>query len=447
MSTVTPDHDVVPKVGAAVCSRFFMGFCGFLLCIFGTLHVSGLIARKDHFLRDFVQEWSSARNWLVGRPVYQDLRVAIPFHFPNSKLGDLKFNAHPPAAVVLALPFGSFRYQRALKAWNLLSLGCVILAVCWLAGKRGFNLRFGEQLFVSGIVLSSSVLESELIQGQLNGILLVLLVAAWRLTREEHDVAAGVSVGLAASLKLFPGLLILYFLARRKWKACLALMATWLITNAAAAGILGWAAIQDYVWTVMPDLNRFVDTWPNASLLGFLSRLFDGGFGQVTPLVQWPLLAIVLWATLSLLLVGITVRATCRGNATDLQFSMWVSLMLLVSPVAWDHYFLLAILPLTALWHSQGVNPLQRRVFLLFAMALLVVFSPYQVWHFLVPGYTKHGMVASVAHPTTLVMGISFQFYASLAVFGSCLHGCRESALKFRELVPGDFGNHNSGVS
>lgn len=332
------------------------------------IHVSGLVTRKERFLGDFVQEWTSARNWRIGRPVYQDLRESIPFYFPKARTADLRFNAHPPVAVVLALPFGYMSYHHALKAWNLLSLAGVVIATYWLTGRRGFDLALGERLLVAGIVLSSSVLATQLLQGQLNGVLLLLIIIA--------------------------------------------------------TGILGVDATRDYLLVVMPDVSRFCDTWPNASLLGFLSRLFDGSFGQVTPLLHWPALAKTLWVTLSLLLIGLAAIATSRSREMDSAFSAWVSLMLLVSPVAWDHYFLLSVLPLAALWHSRGSHPSQRSLFLFVAVALLVTFSPYQVWRFLVPGYAKHGMSAAVAQPSALLTGVSFQFYVSLAVFGSCLQSC-----------------------
>lgn len=424
MSVVTQADPVVPKVGAPVFRHFFAGLCGLLLCVIGTNQLFGLVTRKDRSLRDFVQEWTSARNWRLHRPVYQDLRESIPFHFPGAVPGDIRFNAHPPAAVLLALPFGSWRYQRALQAWNLLSLACVVVAVSWITGRQGFDLALGERLFVTGLVLNSAVLKTELIQGQLNGILCLLLVSAWRFARREKIVASGVMVGLAASLKLFPGLLILLFLARRQWKGCLAVAATGLIVNLAAVSTLGVDAFRDYVLVVMPEVGRFVDTWPNASLLGFLSRLFDGSFGQVTPLMHEPLLAKGLWVLFGLFLTGIAVRATCRGAETDSVFSLWLSLMLLVSPVVWDHYFLMALLPLIALWQSREQHSAQRGLFLVAAFALLIFFSPYKVWHWLVPGFTRHGMTPQVAQPTALLTGLSFQFYTSLAVFGFCLQAC-----------------------
>lgn len=424
MGTDLRDVDVTPQVDAPDRRQLLLGLCGIALCIYGMIHVGGLVTRKDRFLGDFVQEWTSARNWRIGRPVYQDLRESIPFHFPKARPADLRFNAHPPAAVALALPFGSLSYHQALRAWNLLSLACVVIATGWMTGRRGFDLALGERLLVAGIVLSSSVLATQLLQGQLNGVLLLLIILAWLSARHDRAVWSGVFVGLAAAIKLFPGLLILYFLARRQWKGSVVVVATWLMTNVAAAGILGLDAVRDYVVVVMPDVSRFCDTWPNASLLGFLSRLFDGSFGQVTPLLHWPVLAKTLWVTLSLVLIGLAAIATFRSVGADSAFSAWVSLMLLVSPVAWDHYFLLSVLPLAALWHSRGSYPSQRSLFLLVAVALLVTFSPYQVWRFLVPGYTKLGMTAAVAQPVALLTGVSFQFYVSMAVFGSCLQNC-----------------------
>lgn len=398
----------------------WLGMVGVVLCFFGTVQLTRLMTTPDRMLRDFVQEWTSARNWQVGRPVYQDMRESIPFHLPQARPGDLHFNAHPPVAVLVALPFGTFGYSQELRAWNLMSLICVAIALWGLMGRHGFRLPTSEQLLVSGLVLSSSVLESQVLHGQLNGLLFLLLTGAWLANRHNLPVSAGLCIGLATSLKLFPGLLVLFFLARRQWKAAFAAVGTGLLLNAAAAGILGFDAIRDYVLVVMPQAQRFCDTWPNASLLGGLTRLLDGAFGQTTPLLRWPQLARFLWIALSVTGIMMTWRATSRSRSReseDLAFTVWIGLMLLISPITWDHYFLLAVLPLIALWKHSAIGIPSPRAFLICAALLLVVLSPYTVWRFLVPGYAKFGMTPAIATPAMLLTVVSFQFYVTTALF------------------------------
>ena len=405
-------------------SATWMSLLGLLLFLYGAMQIAQLLTTPDRMLRDFVQEWTSARNWKVGRPVYEDMRKSIPFHIPKARAGDLHFNAHPPVAVMMALPFGSLGYFQSLRVWNIVSLACVVVALLLLVGRQAFQLNRAEQLLVGGIVASSSVLATQVVHGQLNGVLLLLFVAGWLTSRHERTILAGVCIGAATALKLFPGLLVLFFIARRQWKGAIAALVSCLSLNLLAVGILGVDAIRDYLLVVMPQANRFSDTWPNASLLGFLSRLLDGSFGQSTPLIHWPQVARAAWLAISIFGVALTWRATARERSPqshDLIFSVWVGLMLLVSPITWDHYFLLAVLPLVALWKHSNIDLPSPKVFLVCATLLLVVLSPYTVWKFIVPGFAKFGMTPAVATPLRLMTVISFQFYTATALFGFSL--------------------------
>ena len=138
-ATATTINDISTNEGRLTAP--WLGLVGIVLCLFGTLQITRLFTTHDRSLRDFVQEWTSARNWQVGRPVYQDMRESIPFHLPKARPGDLHFNAHPPAAVLIALPFGSLSYRAGLRTWNLISLVCVALALVGLMGRHGFDLH------------------------------------------------------------------------------------------------------------------------------------------------------------------------------------------------------------------------------------------------------------------------------------------------------------------
>ena len=423
MSATTTSLEIAPAKEARS-SAAWMSVLGLVLCLFGTMQITKLLTTPDRMLRDFVQEWTSARNWKMGRPVYEDMRESIPFHIPKARAGDLHFNAHPPVAVMVALPFGSLGYFQSLRVWNIVSLALVAVALLLLVGRNGFRLDRAEQLLVGGLLVSSSVLATQVLHGQLNGVLLLLFVAGWLASRHERTVLAGVCIGAATALKLFPGLLVLFFIARRQWKGAIAVFVSCLSLNLLAAGILGIDAIRDYLLIVMPQASRFSDTWPNASLLGFLSRLLDGSFGQSTPLAHWPQVARALWLATSLIGVALTWRVTVRDRSQpshDLIFSAWVGLMLLISPITWDHYFLLAVLPLIALWKHPATDLPSPKVFLVCATLLLVVLSPYTVWKFLIPGFAKFGMTPAVATPLRLLTVISFQFYIATALFAFSL--------------------------
>src|SRR6476619_3901534 len=74
---------------------------------------------------DFVQEWLSARCYWAGDPVYLPQREAMLRRTGRdvATLEERPWNAHPPVAVLVALPFGWIPYYRvAHLTWNLITL-------------------------------------------------------------------------------------------------------------------------------------------------------------------------------------------------------------------------------------------------------------------------------------------------------------------------------------
>ncbi len=84
-------------------------------------------------LQDFFQEWASARNWFVGLPVYTSHHVTAPRYIDLHPVPADPFfpavNAHPPTAVLLALPLGVLSFPHAFLVWNLLSLAALLLSL------------------------------------------------------------------------------------------------------------------------------------------------------------------------------------------------------------------------------------------------------------------------------------------------------------------------------
>src|SRR3954451_25185900 len=66
----------------------------------------------DGRFEDFSQEWASARNLLHGLPVYADLQGSLAAHTGRRAHlpAGLRWNAPPPAAVLLALPLAGLEY-------------------------------------------------------------------------------------------------------------------------------------------------------------------------------------------------------------------------------------------------------------------------------------------------------------------------------------------------
>src|SRR5262245_19069847 len=93
------------------------------LFFFGPVFVN--VFHPSETYRDFTQEWLSTRNFWSGEPVYLPQRHAMLRHtgrdLPSLTI-ELPWNAHPPIAVLAALPFGLIQdYATAHQTWNLVT--------------------------------------------------------------------------------------------------------------------------------------------------------------------------------------------------------------------------------------------------------------------------------------------------------------------------------------
>ena len=304
--------------------------------------------------RDFAQEWLSARNYFSGISIYTNQLETLPLHlgqhYHPSRDIVLEWNAHPPASVLVSLPLAALNYSSALLLWNLLSLAALVASIYLLARELRLRLTAWACLPIATLILLATYmgpLRAQLEQGQWNLILVLLLTGTWTTSRAQRYGLAGVLLGLATALKLFPGLLIVVFLLQRRWRLVACATAVVLGMNLLTVLVFGLETYHSYLFTVMPHLERFRSFGSGISLKMFWCRLLNPADGdRVTPFLHAPQLAGSFFALSSLLLLaGLTLLSWVARSRKDRDgvFALGLVTMVLVSPVAWDHYILLLL--------------------------------------------------------------------------------------------------------
>ncbi|MGO9750139.1 MAG: glycosyltransferase family 87 protein [Solirubrobacteraceae bacterium] len=156
------------------------------------------------------------------------------------------------------------------------------------------------------------------------------LAVAWRY--RDRPVLAGLVTALAVSLKPFLWPLGLWMLATRRYRAAAWAVAFELVLNGVAWAILGFGAVSAYL-----HLSGRV-----------IGALYRTGYGIIALLVHVG--ATRSAGSLALVVVSIAIVAACliagwRGRDQS-AFALAVALMLVASPLVWNHYFALLIVPL-----------------------------------------------------------------------------------------------------
>lgn len=385
-----------------------------ILYLRGPLFVQTLMPPKT-VLVDFFQEWSSVQNWQRGLPIYetQDLAATryLGLNIDIQEFNAIEINAHPPVSVLIAMPVAWMPYPLATLAWNLLSLLLGGAAIWVLNRELRLAQTWRPLLAFVPLALCFDPLIEQTFYGQFNLLLLFLIVGTWAAARRGQDLLAGVFLGTAVVVKLFPGMLLLYYALQRRWR----LLAAAVLTAAAWSGIalliFGLQAHKDYVFKVLPHVHEWRAAWWNLSLLGWWSRLFDPGTkgGPVLALMQAPWLVRV--GTYACIF-ALTIVASClawrarTAAQCELSFALFIVTMLLASPTCWPHYLLLLLLPAAQLWSMVNNGRL---------LALGLAILPLPFW---VPPGTCcliYGKLVWPVMPRASLLLLSAKTYALLA--------------------------------
>ncbi len=324
---------------------------GFVGCLWlGPLYVDAMRPAAGR-VNDFFQDWGSARNFLVGLPVYTHHAKSIPRHLgvPFDAASGIDYNAHPPTSVLMVLPLARLDYPDAVLAWNTISLLAFLISLGIVAATLPIPRSFF--LPVLALLTFCHPLYGSVYQGQLTLILVLLVTLIWALDRSGRPNAAGIVLGAATAIKLFPAYLVVYFAARGRLRPLLAAVFSVVALTVVTGAVLGLDTYLDYVRVVLPAQARFRSLGYNYAIAGLWSKFFDtAGEGEcMTALWSCPALARygTLLSDLAITAIVVTFAYQARTLAQqDLAFAAMVTAMLLVSPVTWDASLPLLLVPL-----------------------------------------------------------------------------------------------------
>jgi len=250
--------------------------------------------------------------------------------------------------------------------------------------------------------------------GQYTPILVLLVTAIWALERSGRSSTAGLLLGAAAAIKLFPAYLAIYYVARGRIRPLVAAALSFLALTFATALVLGPDAFHDYATVVLPWNKDFRILGYNISIAGLWHKLFHPIQGEmIEPL--WPSLAVARWGTLLsnlaiTLIVATVVHRARTLTERDLAFATTVTAMLLVSPVTWDHSLLLLLVPIAVIARSAEKS---RWIPAALPLILAIDWIPENTLREL----AKAGRSFTVI-PWTFMLGApSLKFYALLGIF------------------------------
>jgi hypothetical protein len=296
---------------------------------------------------DFAAYWAAAHHLLDGAPIYTPEQLAGPF-----VLGPANLYQYPPALAAYLAPFAALLGGTAASTanWLWLAMGAIVMtvSVLTLVDREGLARRFsllegrGRWWAVAFLFAFPPVID-ELVVGNVNALLVGLFTLAWLgIGRGDRrgDTMAGIAIGLATVIKLFPALLILWLLlAGRTRTAIYAIVATALLA-AVTLPLTGLQPWLDYV-TVARNLSI------NLAQPDALAPTF-----WLAPYLGFTVARVVVTAIGLGLLAWVTVRTRVRGvqelGRADqrIPFGAVVLLSILITPTLYGSYLTVLVVPM-----------------------------------------------------------------------------------------------------
>jgi alpha-1,2-mannosyltransferase len=313
---------------------------------------------------DFDTFWRSAEALWEGKNIY-DTGGGLP-------------NLNPPLWTILIAPLGLLEPLFAYRVFILITLVMVVGYLAWVADE--LRLRGRWAVVGTAMLLLSSPLLLTLALGQLYAVLALGLAVAWISDRRDEPLISGSALGLVVALKPSLAPVLLWPLARRRWRGFVAALVSGAAATVVAALLVGPAATLSWLRRLF-DLSLL--THPdNASLLTTVARLFTKT-AVAEPIATLPWMVPVAYA-LSICVILLTAIKL----VDDPEAGLWalVAATLLASPIAW-HMYLVLLGPGVLLLLARGwVAP----SFLLLSLQLIPPHWP-QLWS------GKETVVASLA--------------------------------------------------
>jgi hypothetical protein len=257
----------------------------------------------------------AARRLLEGKALYDT---------SFTEAGGSGLFYYPPPFTFLVLPFALLPAPLDVLGWTAAIVAAFLLGVAILPVRR--EVRWLVVL-LAGL---SWPLAYAIKLGQVGPVLFLCFAVGWRWLDRPGRLGAAMAIGTI--VKLQPALLFAWALAtgrRRAFVLGLAIVALGSLAATLVAGVDAWREFIGLIRAVSAPITTPHNFTPGA--VAYQLGLSEGAATVVQAVSTVAVLGVVAW--------------TALRSAPDVSFLTAVTASQLVSPVLWDHYAMLLLLP------------------------------------------------------------------------------------------------------
>ena len=342
-------------------------------------------------------------TWFQRQKDHQGIQQCLVGFVPDTLLSALPI-----------VPFAGFPPLTAKRCW--LAINAVILALSALVLTQITQLGWRRILIV--IFLAIEPLGKSFLYGQMHLLVFFLLAVAVWCSERDRPAAAGISVALAAALKLYPALLLAFFLRKKQWRAAAATVVGLVALAGLSVYLFGWDVHRIYLREILPAIGRGENIDPYSPQWNSLTALLHRAFIAEPELNPHPLFnAPYLYALLQPLCqaaifvpaVWLLLPRSLPRPQERLEWAMFAAMLMALSTGPTPYH--LCILILTAALGLDALLAQGRRkqacgLLILYGVTCfpLMLWAPHNAdaWHMLIASPRVYPLV-----------GLAFYFYGT----------------------------------
>lgn len=277
----------------------------------------------------------------------------------TAKIRRVTYCDYTPFFIALFSPMAALEVHTAYWAWLGIQLAALVLALAMLARRIRPPPSAAVMVAIVALALLFPQAHATLYEAQFTFLLLLILSSAWILDRSGRPAMAGLMLGLAALLKIYPATMGGLFLFRRRFGP-IVWAAIFVVLGILATGLGNWREhlvfgvphFDTPHWLALPQALAI---WCNV----YTAVLKLGG-GVVPSAFGLPVIGLTAILDLAVIAgaAAVTLDAPDDPETDGLCFGLWLAVALLISPVTWLHELPL----LFPLYLFAGASMLRGRI-------------------------------------------------------------------------------------
>jgi hypothetical protein len=219
--------------------------------------------------------------------------------------------------------------------------------------------------------------------GQMHLLVFFLLVMAVWCSEHKKGVVSGFCIALAAGLKLYPALFVVFFIRKRQWQVLASTCAGLILLAGASIYLFGWDVHSIYVREILPAIGRgenidpYAAQWNSLTALLHRALIFEPGLNP-HPLVNLPSLYAVIQPLCQALIFVPAVWLLTPGDVpttrSRLEWATFIAMLIALSTAPTPYHLCALILTAILAIDSLMASGQQREAC---ALAILYGLSCY----------------------------------------------------------------------